>query len=62
MKKFISNDGTCVEITVRQIGKTHTAWAEHRKGSYKGTKVLPNSNTAIVQNFGYEAKYFDYIP
>jgi hypothetical protein len=56
-KQYISNDGKAV-ISIRQQGKTKTAWALHVGGQYKGSKVLPNNNTAIVQNFGYSAEYF----
>ena len=55
--KFTSKDGK-VEITVRQRGQNRTAWAHHVCGRYMGSKVLPNNNTAIVQNFGYRADDF----
>lgn len=42
-----------VEISVREIRKHSIAWSEFRHGRYKGTKVLPKSNTAIIQNFGW---------
>ena len=54
---FISKNGK-VEISVRQAGKNRTAWAHHINGRYMGSKVLPNNNTAIVQNFGYAAEEF----
>lgn len=57
MTKYVSNDGK-VEISIRQAGRSKTAWALHVEGSYKGSKVLPSNNTAIVQNFGYEAENF----
>jgi hypothetical protein len=56
-KQYISNDGKVV-ISIRQQGKTKTAWALHVGGQYKGSKVLPNNNTAIVQNFGFDAENF----
>jgi len=54
---YTSNDQT-VKITIRQVGKNRIAWACHVNGSYRGSKVLPSNNTAVVQNFGYEAKDF----
>ena len=56
-KQYISNDSKSV-ISIRQQGATKTAWALHVCGQYKGSKVLPNNNTAIVQNFGFKAEYF----
>lgn len=47
-----------IEITVRQKGRTRTAWALHVGGQYKGAKVIPNNNTAIPQNFGFAAADF----
>jgi hypothetical protein len=55
-KQYISNDDKVV-ISIRQKGKINTAWALHVDGKYQGSKVLPNNNTAIVQNFGY-SEYF----
>lgn len=54
---YVSKDGK-VEINVRQAGKNKTAWSHHIDGRYMGSKVLPNNNTAIVQNFGYAAADF----
>jgi hypothetical protein len=36
-------------------------WAEHRKGQFKGFMQLSASNTAVVQNFGYDAEDFDHV-
>ena len=47
-----------VVITIRQQYRGKTAWALHVAGQYKGTKVLPSNNTAVVQNFGYLAADF----
>lgn len=57
MSKYVSNDGK-VEISIRQRGANKTAWALFVNGSYKGSKVLPNNNTAIIQNFGFSAADF----
>lgn len=55
--QYTSKDGLVV-IKVRQKGARKTAWALYVAGNYKGTKVLPSENTAIVQNFGYSAADF----
>jgi hypothetical protein len=55
---YKSNDGS-VEISVRQKGYNKTAWTLFVNGQYKKTKILPNNNTAIVQNFGFEACDFN---
>ena len=55
--KYISEKHEAI-ISVRQQGKNKTAWALHVNGNYKGTKVLPNTNTAIPQNFGFLAVDF----
>jgi hypothetical protein len=57
MNKFISKDGS-VEISIRQHGNNRNAWALFVGGQYKGSKVLPARNTAIVQNFGFAAADF----
>ena len=57
MTSYISKDGK-VKINIRQQGTKRTAWAHYVNGSYKGSKVLPSNNTAIVQNFGYRADEF----
>lgn len=57
MSKYISNDQK-VEISIRQRGFNKTAWALFVDGSYKYSKVLPSNNTAVVQNFGYNAQDF----
>jgi len=54
---YTSNDKQ-VTIEIRQQNARQIAWALFVNGSYKGTKVLPRNNTAVVQNFGYEAAYF----
>jgi hypothetical protein len=54
---YTSNDNK-VTITVRQQNARQIAWALYVNGSYKGSKVLPRSNTVIAQNFGYTAAYF----
>lgn len=54
---YTSNNGQIV-ISVRQQGVRQVAWALHVGGQYKGGKVLPATNTAIVQNFGFEAADF----
>ncbi len=54
---YTSKDATVV-ITIRQQSKYQTAWACHVNGSYVGSKILPNNNTAVVQNFGYLAEDF----
>ena len=56
--KYISTDKKVV-IQVRQLGATKTAWACFVNEKYIGSKVLPKNNTAVVQNFGYEAAYFN---
>ena len=57
-KTYTSKCGSIV-ISVRQMGARKIAWALHVAGSYKGSKVLPANNTAIVQNFDYLAADFD---
>ena len=47
-----------IVITVRQQNARKIAWALHVGGQYKGSKVLPANNTAVVQNFGFEAADF----
>jgi hypothetical protein len=47
-----------VTITIRQQNARQIAWAHYVDGSYKGSKVLPKNNTAVVQNFGYNKTYF----
>ena len=47
-----------ITIEVRQIGFSKIAWAHFVNGQYKGSKVLPKNNTAIVQNFGYSSADF----
>jgi hypothetical protein len=54
---YTSNNGQIV-ITVRQQNARQIAWALHVGGQYKGSKVLPANNTAIVQNFGFETADF----
>lgn len=54
---YTSNNGQIV-ISVRQQNARQTAYALHVNGQYKGSKVLPTNNTAVVQNFGYEAADF----
>jgi hypothetical protein len=56
--KYISTNKQVV-IEVRQQGKTKTAWACFVNGKYICSKVLPKNNTAIVQNFGYQAADFN---
>ena len=55
--EHVSKDGQVV-IAIRQAGTRKTAWALYVCGQYKGTKVLPAANTAVVQNFGYAAADF----
>lgn len=55
-----SNNGQIV-ISVRQQNARQTAWALHVGGQYKGSKVLPTSNTAVVQNFGFAAADFSLL-
>lgn len=55
--KYISKNGQIV-IEVRQQDFRRTAWALYVNGSYMKTKVLPRSNTAIPQNFGFAAADF----
>jgi hypothetical protein len=50
-----------ITIEVRQTGLRKTAWAHFVDGQYKGSKVLPNTNTAIPQNFGYTTQEFTTI-
>ena len=54
----IEEDGGMVVIKIRQKGVYRTAWSLFVNGRYKKTKILPNNNKAIVQNFGYEAINF----
>jgi len=54
---YTSKNGQIV-ISVRQQGVHKVAWALHVDGKYKGSKVLPVNNTAIVQNFGFESADF----
>lgn len=54
---YTSKNGQIV-ISVRQQGLRKVAWALHVSGQYKGSKVLPFNNTAIVQNFGFDAADF----
>jgi hypothetical protein len=54
---YTSNDGKTV-ISVRQQNARQTAYALHVNGQYKGSKVLPANNTAVVQNFGFAAADF----
>ena len=54
---YKSNDGK-IEISVRSCGFNRAAWSLFIGGSYKSSKVLPNNNTAVVQNFGYAAADF----
>lgn len=54
---YTSNNGQIV-ISIRQQNVRQTAYALHVNGQYKGSKVLPTSNTAVVQNFGFEAADF----
>lgn len=55
MKTTYKNTNGTVEIAVRQAGLNRTAWALFVNGQYQKTKILPNKNTAIVQNFGFAA-------
>ena len=58
---YTSKDGK-IKIVARQYGiaagQPRTAWAHYVDERYLGTKVLPSNNTAIVQNFGYNAEDF----
>jgi len=54
---YTSNNGQTV-ISVRQQNARQTAYALHVNGQYKGSMVLPTNNTAVVQNFGFEAADF----
>ena len=54
---YISKNGQIV-ISVRQQGARQVAWALHVCGQYKGSRVFPANNTAIIQNFGFEAADF----
>mgnify|MGYP001208946868 FL=1 len=54
---YTSNNGQIV-ISIRQQGMRQVAWALHVGGQYKGSKVLPSNNTAIVQNFGFDSADF----
>jgi hypothetical protein len=58
MKTTYSHKSENIKIEVRQIGFSKVAWAHFVDDKYKGSKVLPKSNTAIVQNFGYTATDF----
>ena len=61
MNTTYRNENGTVEISVRQHGATKTAWALFVNGKYQKTKVLPNRNTAVVQNFGFAASDFSQI-
>lgn len=56
--KRIEEDGGMVVIKIRQKGVYRTAWSLFVNGEYKKTRIIPNKNKAIVQNFGYEAINF----
>lgn len=58
MKTTYTHKTSQIVIEVRQIGFSKIAWAHFVNGKYQGSKVLPKTNTAIVQNFGYQAQDF----
>lgn len=60
MRQYVSKDKAAV-ISVRSTNRSSIAWALHVNGAYVKSKVLPKANTAVVQNFGYDAVDFDYL-
>jgi len=57
INQYTSANGEII-ISLRYKGKRNTAWALYVNGQYKGSKILPNNNTAVVQNFGFNAEDF----
>ena len=53
-----TNNTNTVKIEVRQQNARQIAWALFVNGQYQKTKILPRNNTAVVQNFGFDAVDF----